>query len=343
MTKILIDLGYFRISSDSTNNKFSSLPSQNNSLTIESLFKELSCCSELMQYWDEFSTLLGSFGMYKAGKEGFDRSIFLTLYNGEADLTVSYKSFGYGINEPRISIFSAGHPDKIVELVEEEKSSRADGFISRFLVCCPEPVRLKLSQQTHYENKINILNLLVTIKLFFEKQFKFTEAAFKLMDEEIHLYNKMCAKFELSETFIGGDKLEKYIILIEGSLVSLTKFTLKKIGKSDDFEKACLKFEEKKIGKYDAKYFKSIVDKKKGAKPSKVFIKKDFNKLNEVEKVEFINSLIFYEISINQYLEKFNCFKSNDSDDDLDGIASDENQLKRSTYSTQFDENRPKK
>lgn len=223
MRKILNDLGLSSSTSDSTSDLLYSLPNQNNSnnllklknilnlfknlpgLTIESLFKELSCCSELMQYWDEFATLLGSFGLYKSGKEGFDRSIFLTLYNGESDMSVSYKSYGYEIIEPRISIFCAGHPDKAIELIEEEKSTKADGFISRFFVCCPEPVRLRLSQQTDFINKKNILNLLVATKLFFNKpyQFKFTDAAFKLLDDEIYLYNKMCGKFELSETFIG--------------------------------------------------------------------------------------------------------------------------------------------
>lgn len=133
------------------------------------------------------------------------------------------------------------------------------------------------------------------------------------------------------------DKLGKNIILIEGSSVSLTKFTLKKIGKSEEFEKACLKLQQNKLGKYESKFYKSEGDKKKCSKPSKVFIKCDFNKLNEDEKIDFINSLIFYEISIQQYLEKFNFLKSNDSGDDTSEVVQDDNRLKRSTYSTQFD------
>lgn len=63
----------------------------------------------MIQYWDEFSTLINSFGMYKNGS-GFDRSVFLTLYNGEDRYTHQTKSESIAIDKPRLSIFTASHP-----------------------------------------------------------------------------------------------------------------------------------------------------------------------------------------------------------------------------------------
>lgn len=36
--------------------------------TIESLLEELSYCNCMVQFWDELTTLISSFGLYKPGK-----------------------------------------------------------------------------------------------------------------------------------------------------------------------------------------------------------------------------------------------------------------------------------
>ncbi|RNA29426.1 hypothetical protein BpHYR1_032331 [Brachionus plicatilis] len=43
-------------------------------ITIESLVKELSIKGNVMQFWDEFSTFISTFGLYKSSSD-FDKSI----------------------------------------------------------------------------------------------------------------------------------------------------------------------------------------------------------------------------------------------------------------------------
>ncbi|CAF1097784.1 unnamed protein product, partial [Brachionus calyciflorus] len=131
---------------DFENSKFKLQAKANSSVTIESLLKELSNRSNLIQCWDGFSTLVSSFGMYKCGNGSFDRSIFLTLYNGQKSFSHTVKSYEFEIKDPRLCIFASGHHWKAIDMIEDENSFKGDGFISRFLICCPKPVRLKLRQ-----------------------------------------------------------------------------------------------------------------------------------------------------------------------------------------------------
>ena len=74
-------------------------------ITIESLLVELSTNNSLLQCWDEFDTLLASFGLYKGGSGClFDRSLFLTIYNGK-DFQHKAKSYTYDIRKPRLNYF----------------------------------------------------------------------------------------------------------------------------------------------------------------------------------------------------------------------------------------------
>ena len=75
-------------------------------ITIECLVRELSLFDSILQCWDEFDTLLSSFGLYKSGSSGsvFDRSLFLTIYNGK-DFQHKSKSYAYEIKKPRFGNF----------------------------------------------------------------------------------------------------------------------------------------------------------------------------------------------------------------------------------------------
>jgi hypothetical protein len=100
--------------------------------------------------WDELTTLVKSFGLYKAGAGDYDRSIFLTLYNGPERLLHQTKSCKINIANPRLSIFAPGHPHKIIDLLTSESNfENCDGFISRFLIFNPVPLRMRLSIYFH--------------------------------------------------------------------------------------------------------------------------------------------------------------------------------------------------
>ena len=185
--------------------------------TVESLLEELDKNNNIIQIWDEFSTLIGSFGLYKGGGAGgsvYDRSIFLTLYNGEVELQHATKKYKLNLEHPRLSIFAAGHPHKIIEMLEKEKNmTNCDGLISRFIICAPKAVRIELKDLInvptgsllieqllcgiYLQNKIAASNLTkdkVTELLSFENE------AFILLNDQFREYERISSKFELKET-----------------------------------------------------------------------------------------------------------------------------------------------
>lgn len=104
-------------------------------------------CCNLVQYWDEFETLAKSFGLYKGGSGGgsFDRSIYLTMYNGEDEFSHTTKSYDCQLLFPRLSIFGAAHPTKIItRFLEEKNLVDCDGLYARFLVFNPEPMSKRI-------------------------------------------------------------------------------------------------------------------------------------------------------------------------------------------------------
>jgi hypothetical protein len=114
--------------------------------TVESLLEVMSKNKNLYQIWDEFTNLIGSFGIYKPGGGAYDRAFFLSLYNGPKRIEHQTKKYTLNIENPRLSIFSAAHPHKISKMISEEikMEESCDGFMSRFLICFPKPMRLTL-------------------------------------------------------------------------------------------------------------------------------------------------------------------------------------------------------
>jgi hypothetical protein len=103
--------------------------------------------SIMMQYWDEFTSLLSSFGMYK-GTGAFDRAQYLTLPNGLDELRHTTKKYKYVVQNPRLSMFGAAHTHRIATILEEERTMlNCDGFINRFFVFSPATKRLTPSKQ----------------------------------------------------------------------------------------------------------------------------------------------------------------------------------------------------
>lgn len=123
-------------------------------VTVESLLHELQISNDLnnnrfcnkIQYWDEFNTLISSFGVYKAGGMAFDRSVYLTLYNGEDTHEHMIKSKNVILNRPRLSFYGAAHPQEIINCFHAEKFGEqgSDGLFARMLTYMPQPVRGRL-------------------------------------------------------------------------------------------------------------------------------------------------------------------------------------------------------
>lgn len=161
----------------------------------------------MIQYRDEFSTLVGTFGMYKNGGSGFDRSIYLTLYNGEDTFSHQTKTLSITIDKPRLSIFSAAHPGYIRTFLDEDKGYMQDGFISRFLICFPIKHRMTLEEQIAYgefKNKINFVKLFLVIHYahIVPVQYELSPESIKLVSSTFTKFEDVCEYYEKDDNFI---------------------------------------------------------------------------------------------------------------------------------------------
>jgi hypothetical protein len=67
------------------------------------------------------------------------------------------------IIQPRLTILGAGHPFRIIEMLNSEKSFKkgSDGFISRFVFCTPRPLRMSVLNLTDVPKKLFNVNYLM--------------------------------------------------------------------------------------------------------------------------------------------------------------------------------------
>ncbi len=73
------------------------------------------------------------------------------------EISHTTRAYKREVTQPRLSFFAAGHPHRLVELIEIEKDVKksSDGLVSRILYLNPKPCRMELSNK----NLIYILNL----------------------------------------------------------------------------------------------------------------------------------------------------------------------------------------
>jgi hypothetical protein len=106
-----------------------------------------------------------------------------------------------------LNVVAAGHPTMIINmLAEEAKASSSDGFMSRFLLCVPEPNRISLKTIANLNNldKNTMSNLFITIKLMHIKsiKYKFNKDAFEYLSDCIDDYNMISQKNERFNPFL---------------------------------------------------------------------------------------------------------------------------------------------
>ena len=158
----------------------------------------------LIQFWNQFETLTGSFGMLKCGSKTFYRSVYLTLYNGPERLQQQLKKQSIHLIEPRLSILAASHAERIIDMIEDEKISRSDGLISCFRIICSRPVYTRLLQLQEFKNLIkpDILFYIIKYLHLIEKNYTFSHESMQLLDNELHSYDNICIHTVAREQFI---------------------------------------------------------------------------------------------------------------------------------------------
>ncbi|CAF1001672.1 unnamed protein product [Adineta ricciae] len=106
----------------------------NGSVTIESLLHELEKKRSIVQAFDEFNTFASSFGLYRADKAVYHRSVLNTLWNGPKSYFRQLVKGDIKCENPWLSIVAAAHPSTIINILKDENNqSGADGLFARFI------------------------------------------------------------------------------------------------------------------------------------------------------------------------------------------------------------------
>ncbi len=106
----------------------------------------------------------------------------------------------------RLNVIAAAHPRKIIAMLREESSTTSsDGFMSRFLICCPQPSRQTLKSLTVLgKEKLSLAKLFATIKILHSEAttFKLTGVGFDYLSECLEDYDMISEKNERTTPFL---------------------------------------------------------------------------------------------------------------------------------------------
>ncbi|RNA01588.1 hypothetical protein BpHYR1_028691 [Brachionus plicatilis] len=192
------------------------------SATIEALLESLSKAPHSrFQIWDEFSTLISSFGLYKAGGGAYDRTFFLTLHNGPNNLLHSTKKYSFDIDQPRLAIFASSHPETMCKPIVAEKQG-ADAFVCRFLLHVCKAKRRRLDKYVPFRERFSIDVLLSCIKVIHTKPlfYVFAKDAFTYASDICEEYDMIAKANEIYFPYIAYvyGKSKTHLIRIAGCL-----------------------------------------------------------------------------------------------------------------------------
>jgi len=174
--------------------------------SVEGLMDLLQHIPNLVGLYDEASTLIGTFGRYKASGSGYDKSFYLTLWNApeiaQRDLTGKR---GFILN-PRLSICMLSHAFQIISTLMNERVSYDDGFWQRFLASCPTPPMVSAEDITkQIKSKITLVNLFYFMYLLNSepRRYKFDQSARQLINFEYNRYMLLIQRCNRFDPFLS--------------------------------------------------------------------------------------------------------------------------------------------
>ena len=107
----------------------------------------------------------------------------------------------------RLNLIAAAHPASIFDALSEECSpSSCDGFMPRFIICCPERSKITLKNLKKIEHEKNTLDkLFATIKILHRApiRYTFSLSAFDYLSDCFEDYDLIVDKKEKQEPCIG--------------------------------------------------------------------------------------------------------------------------------------------
>ncbi|CAF1370045.1 unnamed protein product [Rotaria sordida] len=112
--------------------------------------------NKVFRAFDEFNTFASSFGLYRADKAVYHRSVLNTLWNGPKSYFRQLVKGDIKCENPWLSIIAAAHPSAIINILKEENNQLgADELFARFIFSArisPEDVHKRSKRDTDATN-----------------------------------------------------------------------------------------------------------------------------------------------------------------------------------------------
>ena len=148
--------------------------------------------------YDEISTF--NDGLDKSGTGSFDRSVYLSLFNGKRFQKSIKTASDVHLKNPRFSLFTFTQEAPLRNFVENNLSN---GFFQRFLVSCPPEIPVLMADKIAMINEDKrLINLKSVLQAIYDRCVRREEVRLELDEEAVLLYNSHhddVQRFRMSE------------------------------------------------------------------------------------------------------------------------------------------------
>ena len=135
--------------------------------------------------YDEISTF--NDGLDKSGTGSFDRSVYLSLFNGKRFQKSIKTASDVHLKNPRFSLFTFTQEAPLRNFVENNLSN---GFFQRFLVSCPPEIPVLMADKIAMINEgKELINLKSVLQKIYDRCVRREEVRLELDEEAVLLYN----------------------------------------------------------------------------------------------------------------------------------------------------------
>jgi Protein of unknown function (DUF3987) len=156
-----------------------------------------------LSIWDEGNQFLDSMGAYKPSAQGYDKAMYLELYNAPSVYVRTLKTGNFIIEDPRLNIALSCHPRDFCDMIENEKRHKGDGLAMRFLFCTPSPEDEIIDSSLDVaRSSFQVLLFIVYLIHSSKQKYVFNEETQMLFEEQRKTFNSMTIKCSIKLPYI---------------------------------------------------------------------------------------------------------------------------------------------
>jgi hypothetical protein len=153
--------------------------------TLEGLMKAMSENNGTsLGIYDEFATFLD--GLDKGANSTFERSRYLSLFNGSTWSKKTKTSGSLILKDPRFNLLSFTQPYSLISFARQ---SNRDGFFQRFLITCPKEVYVRIEEkESTIDKSCDVMDMYKVLAEIYNTSCATKTTTLKLSDEAMEIY-----------------------------------------------------------------------------------------------------------------------------------------------------------